>query len=331
MAGQGLLRGWLHGEGEREDPDEIHLRGALVALRHGVREWSTTHGRQRQLEATLTSLVEDDQPGALRRRVRRELRRLEKAIRLAKDIAEDPERSSVLETANPAVRAAAERGRARHANADGGLVGDLPESEGQRILLQTLRVLGMLTLGVLTMGGVLVAFLGFGCAFECGEAGGLLIGLLGMAIIGLSVWGFMLLAREFHEEARPRLEDGATVLDRIDLLVQSSEPWQPTGRAVAPGQRWRVDAHGITRSARGWAADANGNGVAAGKGALLPGAPEGCLVGRVGDRVFHLGADGAVPTGVEGPLLLAANQDAWSRNRAHGYFAISLLHIAMDA
>jgi glucose dehydrogenase len=49
-------------------------------------------------------------------------------------------------------------------------------------------------------------------------------------------------------------------------------------------------------------------------GYLLPGRPEGCLVGRVGQGApFYVGLSASAPAGETGPLSLAINDDVTDR------------------
>ena len=70
--------------------------------------------------------------------------------------------------------------------------------------------------------------------------------------------------------------------------------------------------------------------MAAGPGAPLPGAPSGALVGRVGDQTFFLGAEGLVPRGLSGPLLLAVNLRPSAAAVARGGVEVQLLRRAVE-
>ncbi len=92
-----------------------------------------------------------------------------------------------------------------------------------------------------------------------------------------------------------------------------------------------VLAWGLVQTARSWPADPDGDGVAAGPGAPLPGAPAGALVGRVGAQTFFLGAEGLVPRGAVGPLLLAVNLSPAAAASARGGVEVQLLQRARGA
>ncbi len=113
------------------------------------------------------------------------------------------------------------------------------------------------------------------------------------------------------------------------LSVPADGGWV-TAPPAAPRHDQVVLAWGLVQSGRAWPADADGDGVAAGPGAPLPGAPAGALVGRVGDRTFFLGAEGLVPRGLAGPLLLAINLSPAAAARATGGVEVQLLQRAWE-
>jgi hypothetical protein len=113
------------------------------------------------------------------------------------------------------------------------------------------------------------------------------------------------------------------------LSVPADAGWVAAPSAAA-GHDQVVLAWGLVQSGRAWPADADGDGVAAGPGAPLPGAPAGALVGRVGDRTFFLGAEGLVPRGLAGPLLLAINLSPAAAARATGGVEVQLLQRAWE-
>ncbi len=114
------------------------------------------------------------------------------------------------------------------------------------------------------------------------------------------------------------------------LSVPADAGWVAAPSAAA-GHDQVVLAWGLVQSGRAWPADADGDGVAAGPGAPLPGAPAGALVGRVGDRTFFLGAEGLVPRGLSGPLLLAINLRPSLAAAARGGVEVQLLRRAREA
>ena len=319
-----LIRAWADGDGLRDDPDERHLHGALGALRLGLRDARTTYGRQQQLDATLGTASDDKRPGALRARARRLLQRSEKANALAERIAAASGATDVLRLDDPVLEA---RVAAAVAASDEPAP---PATERSDALTTELIVLGMIGLGALFVGGLFLALLGL-CSVACdGGIAGVLVLLLGLAVMGLTIWGAIRLGRAAR--SRHEAPDAASAELRTTPLeaaawvdIDARTDWTPAGIQVQPGEALVARAWGVVRGGRLWAADAEGDGVAAGRGAPLPGAPARSLIGRVGARVFFIGAEQRVPAGVEGPLELRANVAPEHQELLRGGFTVQIL------
>lgn len=316
--------GWAYGEGLHSDPDEHHLHGALGALRVGIRGAKTSHGRQQQLENTLNEAISDKRPGALRRLARRHVRRAQRAEALALRIAEAPHSTGVLQLDDPAIEAKVRAALAADDEAP-------PEAEPEPVDPddRTLKVLAILGLGVVIVAGVFVALVGV-CTMGCGGSFGLVLLLLGLGLIGLGIWGIIKVVNkptlqialsDIPDEARlPTALQSAGWTD-----VDASQGWISAGVDIHPDTPVVARAWGVVRGGRLWASDAEGDGVAAGRGAPLPGAPARALIGRVGQRVFFIGAEQRVPAGVSGPLELCANVAPDHHARVFGGFTVQFL------
>lgn len=324
-------RAWADGDGLKQDPDDQHLHGALGALRLGLRDARTTYGRQQQLETTVAAAAEDKRPGALRARVRRLLRRAEKAEALAMGIAESPGSTDVLRLDNPVVEArVAAAVAAQHRAALDGTTADGTEGAktgGATEHPLAMVILGMICLGALFVCGLSIAVIGL-CTVACD--GGVQLLLLGLGLMGLAIWGAVRLGRWGLHQLRGTDETSAELrptslelVARVDIDAQTG--WVPAGIQVHPGQPLVARAWGVVRGGRLWAADAEGDGVTAGRGAPLPGAPGRALIGRVGERVFFIGSDQRIPDGVAGPLELCANVSPDHQALMRGGFTVQLL------
>jgi hypothetical protein len=99
----------------------------------------------------------------------------------------------------------------------------------------------------------------------------------------------------------------------IDVTVPANVPWTDTGVLVERGKEIRITYMSGTwtcnpGSSPGY--DANGfDGLPAKQGYVVPGANEGGLVGKVGERTFWIGRSGVVPDVGPGNLLLGINDD----------------------
>lgn len=283
-----------------EDPGrETHLRAGLRGVRLSLGDWQTSLGRQAQIEGTLAR-SEGEPPGALLRQMRRSAARIRKAEKLAMQLAEAGDDTGILNLTDPEVLAAVEAGRERWGAECGG-------ASGQKTWM---LVLGFVVMGVgCTLGGF-IALVGL-CVAACGSPAGIFALIGGLAIIGLSIWGGLTLVKagkksgESAENARfgPAMAEGTS-----HVAVLGEDGWVDAGVSRGVTTRLLVRGTGLVRVRGAWMADADGNGEAAGLTALVPGAPLGALVGKVGDDVFFLGSEGVVPEGPDGPLALAINQ-----------------------
>lgn len=317
-ASREVLEAFVDDEHDELDRD-AHLRAALRALRLGIRDWNAPGERQRQLELGLEALETDPTPGQLLRRARREVTRLRKVEAIAAAWAERADRSGLAEVHDPAVRARLEAGRARWAAADG----EDDPGDGAAPVDGGLMAAGILVLGLGSVVGLVVALAGL-CVVACGSAIGVLPFLLGVGIMALSIWGGLRLMKKARstdspaETAEADPDGPRRVREAHRVAVLGAEGWVPTPVAREDGAvRLWVRGEGLVRNPRRWLADADGNAVAAGPGGLVPGAPVGALVGRVGDDVFFLGSEGTVPEGPAGPLWLAVNREAGEAPRGH--------------
>jgi hypothetical protein len=325
-----LLDGYLAGD----DPDrETHLRAAMRGIRLGLRDWDTTVGRQRQLELGLAELEHDSTPGSLTRHVRKAVARMRRIEELAAGIAERREHTGLLDVHDPRVVARVEAGKSRWA----GETDDQPELPREHESGGSGKVvLGILLIGAGIVIGGFVVLLGI-CALACGSAAlGVFVMLAGLGIMVLGIWhgvrlvqegagGDMAVAPEPLDRWGPK-----RVREEHAVAVVGAEGW-----VVAPVVRSGevtlvVRGRGLVRCPGTWMADADGNGVAAGDDALVPGAPLGALVGRVGSDTFFLGSEGAVPEGADGPLELAINQPIRAEEALKGHMVARVTVLEPD-
>lgn len=317
---------------------ETHLRAGLRGVRMSVRDWPTTPGRQNMLEQTLNEVDAEGSPGALLRRARKSLARIRKAERVAAELDARGEGLTAFEVRDRATLAQVEAGRARWAaEPDDGYDGDdvgLPEEPtlGGGLSSGAHVALGIVVLAVgCALGGILV-LTGL-CLTLCQSPGGAFVLLGGMAILGLSIWGGISLVRtgrQMRREERGEVgeadapEGPKVVKAETHVPVLGADGWVDSGvERTAEATVW-VRGNGLVRFPARWAADADGNGEIAGIDALVPAAPLGALVGRVGDETFFLGSDGVVPEGAPGRVHLAVNQRRGPANTPKGHFAARL-------
>ena len=303
QACRALLQAYLDGHGERPD-GEASLRAGLRSLRFSLRDWRTTLGRQNQLEQTLLDLEQETAPGALRRRARRQLRRLEKTERLAAQLHASWGQTGVLEVRDPRLEQRVRAGREKW-GARGVIASEQEEPSSVRI------VLGVLVMGLGVVGGGYIFIVGV-CTTACGSAAGILIMLLGLAICGLAVWAGIRIIRG------PR---------RSRALAVGAGGWVDAGVRRGPGQGLLVEARGRLRSAAGWSMDPDGNGTASGSDAPLPGAPLGGLIARLGDELRFIGVGGRIPAGTDAPLELTINHPPGIA----GHYEVVVTALAADA
>jgi hypothetical protein len=335
-----LARGYAGAVGPDQDPDERHLHGAVGALRIGLRDAKTTYGRQQMLDATLAEVQADKEPGALRAKLRRDLRRFDRAESLAARIAADFNATSVITSEDPALVA---RVQAAMDASEGP-----PPSEEGNAGDRAAMVLGILAMGVVMVLGIFVATV-LACVFSCagGSGAGIPLLLLGICIAWLGHWGMTQIRDRLraYDKAHPQYEDDGEDSDaaqarprrapederRVELEsagwaeAEARVGWSATGLVALSDRPVVARAWGVVRGGRLWAADADGDGVAAGKGAPLPGAPARALIGRVGERVFFIGAEARLPAGLSGPLELACNVAPEERQALRGGFSVELL------
>jgi hypothetical protein len=351
------IEAWLAPGGDAGDPDGRHVRGTLGAFRLGMRSANTRASRKELVERSLADALDDPDPQRLRARARRAARRTRKAEALAQHLASDPDAFARTLTLDPARAAALGLGPGTLALVDDNMEWGERSPPSERTYTP-LMLLGMLALGVFTALGFLVAVGGL-CVALCGEGGvGILVFLIGAVLVVIGVAGIRGLraiaqrrqeAAEAEEAAEPLHvcppcppcpPTAAPPADELGACRTLPEPvgWvsvpADVGWVLAPAARPDQDqivfAWGLVQTGRAWPADADGDGVAAGPGAPLPGAPAGALVGRVGDRTFFLGAEGLVPRGLSGPLLLAVNLSPSAAAVARGGVEVQLLQRAVE-
>ncbi len=319
-----LLRAWLDSHGQTPDGEE-HLRAALIATRFTVRDWRCSVGNQQLVEHSLVEMTSDDTSGALRRRVRRQLRRLERLEGLAGEMSVRD--TGLLTPSDPALTRRVHEARLRW-----GAPAEVDESQ------KTLRVLGILMLGLVFAGGVIIAMAGI-CGISCGDGPAML--LLGLTIMGLSLWAAIGLYQGGRKASRSEplseldaLEDDpwltstsrqpeVVILALGSSTVTTAKTWTATAADVAVGQTVRIVATGELRSAAGWVADADGSGVAAEEGSLLPGAPAASLIGKIGEEVFFIGSRLDLAVTVDGRLWLGINRNPAAEVQPEGSFQVS--------
>jgi hypothetical protein len=348
------IEAWLAPGGDAGDPDGRHVRGTLGALRIGMRSANTRASRKELVERSLAEALDDPDPGRLRASARRSARRTRKAEALAQHLASDPDAFARTFTLDPARAAAMGLGPDTLALEDDNMEWDERDPLGGRGY-STLMALGMLALGIFAFFGFLVAVAGL-CVALCGEgAVGILVFLIGAVLVFIGVVGVRGLRA--RAKVRAELPDSAAeehtcpscppcpppvappsgALGALRSLpapvgwvsVPADAGWVAAPPALADHDQIVV-AWGLVQTGRAWPADADGDGVAAGPGAPLPGAPSGALVGRVGDQTFFLGAEGLVPRGLSGPLLLAVNLRPSAAAVARGGVEVQLLRRAVE-
>lgn len=108
-------------------------------------------------------------------------------------------------------------------------------------------------------------------------------------------------------------------------VVLAHQPWQNAGVQVAAGQRVSLLARG--RWTHGHTAESYGpwGSGKADEGSILPAAPIGAVIGRIGDGPPFLIGEGATITGDSaGPLLLAMNDRPDGHEDNHGSVLVSV-------
>jgi hypothetical protein len=169
--------------GERDAESQLH--GAIAELRLGLRGWDLAPHHVRQVDDALGEVQAETDPGRLRRRVQRLLRRFERVEALAAGWLERRYQTDLLEPRDSGARARFEAGLARYAAAGS----RLPSWDGVDERRPGLVALGIVVLGVGVLLGCFVVIMGI-CAIGCGGGiGGVLILLLGIGIVVLAAWG----------------------------------------------------------------------------------------------------------------------------------------------
>lgn len=166
------------------------------------------------------------------------------------------------------------------------------------------------------------------CSVVCGAPEGSLLVLAGLAVMALAVWGGVALLGSAGVLARralknrdiPELPDEDPDDANLYLNVHPRDGWLPTGLRRGALGAAPLRASGRVYGPRGWLANPEGDGVAAGPKAPMPGAPEAALIARVGSDLYFLGEDGTLPAGEYGPVELALNIDPAHGARAKGFF-----------
>ena len=103
----------------------------------------------------------------------------------------------------------------------------------------------------------------------------------------------------------------ATSVHAQSVRVPANREWMESGIVVTAGQRLVIDARGtwsIKRAKSAWLSPA-GERELRSTHALVPFAPLGGLVGRLGDRVFYIGEHHAESVQAGGTLLLSINDE----------------------
>lgn len=105
---------------------------------------------------------------------------------------------------------------------------------------------------------------------------------------------------------------GVNILSPVTLLIRSDEPWQNTGVDVTGRQTTTISCSGTWsfNPAIPPCGPAGHFGLVAKPRYTLPGAPEGAMIGRVGNNFpFLVGNSVTAPSGQTGALFLCINDD----------------------
>jgi hypothetical protein len=311
-----LLEGFL----ASSEPDkELHLRGILKTIRIGAGDWKTTEGRQRGIELSVEEL-ERESPEGLKKRAEREVRKIRKAEALAEKLMQ--EKSGLVEIQDPAIQAKIRAGQARwgtEATDELPLPSEslpLPETPPEdRTRRRLYLVLGIILISAGSYIGVVIVILA-ACAAACGGSpvAAIMVFLLGISIIGLSVWFGIALIRKQNEprklESEASLFGPRQIVAEKQFLLMGNDGWIETPFERNNASLLLVQASGLVRQLGAWFADADGSGMlSSNPSVLVPGAPLGALVGKVGKEVFFIGREAMLPDGEPGRLLLAINRD----------------------
>ncbi len=108
------------------------------------------------------------------------------------------------------------------------------------------------------------------------------------------------------------------------MRVDAGASWLATGLRRDRESCLSVSARGVARVDGLAPSSPDGHPLAAGPGALVPEAPLGALVGRIGTERFFLGAEARVPEGPAGELLLAVNHREAPRGQGLGSIEVDI-------
>ena len=307
MRGRELLEAYVASD---QPGRETHLRAALRGVRLSIGDYVSRPAHRHLAEGPVEAIEKDGRPGALLRKVERLIERTRKVERLAREVEARGELSALPEE-DPDTLARVDAALGHWGAAD-------------RLGACATRNTGKLIAGILVLSigcafGVILLLSGL-CVVACGASTGFLVMLVGAAIIGLSLWiGLELIQQGRGAASREPAEvpERFTRRDVREVPILGEDGWVETGVERADGGAIVVRGSGLVRMRGGWMADADGNGEAGGEDALVPGAPIGALVGRVGDDRFFLGSEGIVPEGPPGAVWLAVNRQAHMAAKGH--------------
>lgn len=314
-----------------EDPSperEMQLRGSLRALRLSLAEWKIEPERKKILEDLMLEAETLPQKGSLRNQLRRFDNRITRARRLIERAMDEDRGTDLLQPASRELEEEAAEGQAYWGDSAAPLSG----SDKRMAIAGGLTIgviLGMMVLGAIFIGGLFLLVVG-ACSAACGAPEGALVALAGLAVMALAVWGGVALLgsagvlarRAFKNPDLPELPDEDPDDPNLYLNVHPRDGWQPTGLRRGALGAAPLRATGRVYGPWGWLANPEGDGVAAGPGAPMPGAPEAGLIARVGSDLFFLGEQGTIPAGEDGPVELALNIDPAHGGRAKGFFHV---------
>ena len=232
-------------------------------------------------------------------RVRATLRRLDRVTRLSAQLHTDWDRSAVLHVSAPA--------------------GLQPDASAARAPRSAAGVLGILVLGLGVVVGGLLVFVG-GCSVACGESVGILVLLMGLAVLGLSISG-LAKARAARPEKPRELEEPPLPFVPVLSFVLSPVGWVKPEAWQQPATLLRVVARGRLKS-RSWSTGADGLDGASPAPAVA-GFPPGALLGRLGSLTFLIGVEASIPPGPRQRLEMCINLEDGAGVRGHYAIEVS--------
>ncbi len=324
---------WANGAGVARDPDATHLRASLRVMAMSMADGPLDAAQQLRAEVACKDLADGSEGPRLRQRVRRALARYEKARRLAAEMADSDAPTGLMEPEDALVRERVlavlppTQGLEPHTGAD-------RNSQVRRFRRRrSLLVLAAILLGVGFIAGLVLIVVGLcGLACEPGVGFALLL-LAGVALIGLSIGlgdvveyagvdPSALGSPVVQVEARP--PEDASLGKRGQVFwveVPARSGWVLTEIEVRNDHLVHCEAWGTVLGGASWSASPNGDGVAAGATAPLPGAPGRSLIGKVGERVFFIGAGATFPGLLKGPIELGINASTEELGDLRGGFS----------